>query len=269
MYPSREVFPSSPLALVATEIRFTDSARLRQQATLDKIAIALDKLLPVQGHQQQADVQVVVGGEHQIRTATGRLMRNRESTVAMTLFPDRLTYETTAYTEFDTFRADVLRCVHAVVDVGVAPAIQRIGLRYLDEIRLATPVPDPRDWGGWIDSRLVDQLNVGPADKSIRRAEGFVGYDLGEGRGLNFRFAALPSGAVVVPQTLVRPPFDNRDPFFVLDFDGYRDFKSPNATLLDANVVAITLDAVHGPAGATFQNAITDQARALFRTRRS
>jgi uncharacterized protein (TIGR04255 family) len=269
MYPQREVFPNSPLALVAAEIRFSDAPRLRQQDTLDIIAVALEGMLPVQSQQEHTlNVQVVAGQQPQVQFVSGRVMKNVASTAAMTLFPDRLTFETTSYAEFGPFRSDLLACAKALVEAHVTPAIQRIGLRYLDEIRTPeAPVTDARQWSDWIDSRLVDHLLIGPSEAPIVRAEGLIAYDLGGGRGLNFRFAALPSGAVVVSANLVRRPFQDNLPFFVLDFDGYQDFLSPTATLLDVDVVAKTLDAVHGPSGATFQNAITDKAREHFRAR--
>ncbi|MCH6472524.1 TIGR04255 family protein [Sinomonas terrae] len=270
MYPQREVFPNSPLALVAAEIRFTDAPRLRQQETLDGIAVALEHLLPIQvQHQQALNVQVVVPGQQpQVQFVSGRTMKNVASTSAMTLFPDRLAFETTDYTDFGSFREAVLACTSALVESRVTPAIQRIGLRYLDEIRVpSAPTIDAREWGEWIDNRLVDQLRLGPSDAPIVRAEGFISYDLTNRRGLNFRFAALQSGAVVVSSDLIRRPFSQELPLFVLDFDGYEDFTMQAATLLDVNVVARTLDAVHGPAGATFQNVITDKARDLFRER--
>lgn len=269
MYPNREIFPNSPLALVAAEIRFSDAPRLRQQSTLDAIAVVLEDILPVQAqHQQTINVQVVAGQAPQVQFTSGRMMKNLASTAAMTLFPDRLTFETTKYTEFDAFRSAVFACTTAVVEAHVTPAIQRVGLRYLDEIRVpSAPVTDARAWGEWIDSRLVDHLRIGPTDAPVARAEGLISYALSEHQGLNFRFAALPNGAVVVSSDLVRQPFEQELPLFVLDFDGYEEFTAPTATLLDADVVAKTLDAVHGPSGATFQTAITDKARELFRVR--
>jgi uncharacterized protein (TIGR04255 family) len=269
MYPMREVFPNSPLALVAAEIRFTDAPRLRQQATMDAIAVALEDILPVQApHEQTINFQMVAGQAPQVQVATGRIMKNVASTAAMTLFPDRLTFETTDYVEFDAFRSAMLACTTALVEAHVTPAIRRVGLRYLDEIRTpSAPVTDAREWGEWIDSRLVDHLLIGPAQAPITRAEGLITYDLKEGRGLNFRFAALPNGAVVMSTKLVRKPFEQNLPLFVLDFDGYEEFTAPTATLLDAAVVAKALDAVHSPSGETFQNAITNKARELFRMR--
>jgi len=267
--PKARSLPQPPLALVAAEIRFTDAPRLRQQSTLDAIAVALEDILPVQAqHEQAINVQMVAGQPPQVQVAAGRLMKDVASTAAMTLFPDRLTFETTAYAEFEAFRSAVLACTTALVEAHVTPAIQRVGLRYLDEIRVpSATVADARDWREWIDTRLVDHLLIGPTDAPITRAEGLISYDLSERQGLNFRFAALPNGAVVLSANLVRQPFEQDLPLFVLDFDGYEEFTAPTATLLDAGVVARTLDAVHGPSGATFQNAITDAAREIFRVR--
>lgn len=266
MYPKREVFPSSPLALVAAEIRFSDAPRLRQPETLDSIAVAVESLLPVHERVQGTVNIQVVNGQPQIQVATGRLMKNADSTSAMSVFPDRLSFETISYTEYATFKENVVACVQALVSAGVTPAIQRVGLRYLDEIRVPDPkVADARLWSDWVDASLVDHLHLGPDGTPVARADGTISYNLGDSRGLNFRFAALPHGAVVVPVNLARRPFAENVPFFVLDFDGYQDFTEPKATLLSTAAVVMTLDAVHGPAGETFQKAITDQARTLFR----
>lgn len=270
MYPKREVFPNSPLALVAAEVRFSDTPRLRQAETLDAIAVAVESTFPVHAQVEGGVNFQIVNGQPQIQVLAGRVMKNVDSTAAMSVFPDRLSFETTAYTEYAAFREHVVKCADALVSAGVTPAMQRVGLRYLDEIRVAdAKVSDARQWGDWIDRRLVDHLQLGPSEAPVSRAEGVIAYDLGDRKGLNFRFAALPVGAVVVTNNLVRKPFTEDVPFFVLDFDGYRDFAGPKATLLDASVVAVSLDAVHGPAGETFQNAITDQARELFRARTS
>ncbi|MGA8246347.1 MAG: TIGR04255 family protein, partial [Nocardioides sp.] len=247
-YANREVFPSSPLALVAAEVRFNDSPRLRQQSTIDAISMALESTLPVQG-QQQTDLNVAVraGGVPRVKVSQGRIMKDLKSTSAMTLTPDRMSFETTAYTEFSDFRQRVVTCCRALVDAGVTPALRRVGLRYIDEIRVPTDaVADAREWRTWIDARLVDHLLIGPADAAVPQTEGTILYSLGDRKGLNFRFAARPKGAVVSPATLVRRPFDADLPFFVLDLDGYQNFVGPDATLFSVEVVEKTLDSVHG-----------------------
>lgn len=265
-YPLREVFPSSPLALVAAEVRFNDSPRLRQQETIDAISIALEPVLPVQQQVQQQEIQVRSDGLPQVSQTNSRTFKNLSSTAIATLASDRLSLETTTYLHFPEFREQMLSCCRALVDAGVTPAIRRIGLRYIDEIRVPDAViSEIRDWSNWIDASLLGQLSLGPEGGTVVKAEGAVTFRLSGRLGLNFRFAAMPQGVVVSPAALVRPQFDQSQPFFVLDFDGYREFAGPDATLLSVDAVIQTLDAVHDPLGATFQASITDQARDIFR----
>ena len=67
-------------------------------------------------------------------------------------------YETTAYREFDDFRMGVTAVCEALIGANVRPALVRVGLRYIDEIRVPEPVTDARAWDKWIDSSVVSPL---------------------------------------------------------------------------------------------------------------
>lgn len=270
MYPNRERFPDSPLALVAAEVRFTDSARLRQQDTLDKVAIALEGRFPFAHSVQQSGLHLVVGGSATPAAATMpvtnmTVLTSSTNTESITLTSASVIYETTDYVEFTSLLDAVQQACQALIDAEVRPAIRRIGLRYIDEVRVPTAIADVRQWSEWIDRRLVDHVDVGPVRHPVRMTQGVTTYDLGDGKGLNFHFAALNQGAVVSPQILRRPRPAGSGPFFVLDYDGFQEFPGDVAVLLDPGVVRNSLEAVHAPAGEAFQNSITDKARELFR----
>jgi uncharacterized protein (TIGR04255 family) len=273
MYANREVFPNSPLALVVAEVRFTDSPRLRRQETLDAVAIALEERFPfarqltgVQfniknpgpGDSSQFQPPQIEQQHHQM------VLTNTSSTESITVGSSSIIYETTAYSEFDDLRTGVTSACEALISANVQPALVRVGLRYIDEVRAPEPVTDVRAWGKWVDRSLVGPLAIGPDDVAVRNAQGLVTFDLGDGKGLNFQYSALNQGAVVEPMFLKRRRFEP-GPFFVLDFDGFHDFSAEVAVPLDATVVADILSAVHAPAGAAFQRAITEDARTLFR----
>lgn len=264
MYPNREVFPEAPLALVAAELRFTDSARLRQQQTRDSVILALEERFPFAEPLEQAQFNIMPAAQPQIQQFSGVLLKNAASNESLTIMSASLTYETTAYSDFDDLLAAITSACDALIAADVVPALQRVGLRYIDEVRVPDPITDIRDWGKWIDNRLVAHLDVGTEDLTPTMSQGITTYDLGDGRGLNVRFAALNQGPVVVPQNLQHTTHD-AGPFFVLDFDGFQDFTGGVATPLDSQVVSKSLSTVHVPCGAAFQRSITDQARALFR----
>lgn len=267
MYPNREVFRNAPLALVAAEIRFTDAARLRQQQTKDEVTIALEERFPFAEPLQRGELTLSLGpgGAHpQIQERLGVVLKNGDSTESLTIMSESLTYETTAYTDFDDLLESVSAACDALVAAQVRPALQRVGLRYVDEVRVPETVADCRQWRRWIDGRLIDQLDVGPDNYPVTTMQSVCTYDLGDGKGLDFRCAALNQGPIVVPQFLKRPPIQS-GPFFVLDFDGFRDFTDQGAIPLSSHVVRETLSAVHVPCGTAFQQSITEEARVLFR----
>lgn len=267
MYPDREVFSESPLALVAAEIRFSDSARLRQQHTLDAIAIALEDLFPYAEPLQQTSLNfsLVPGAAQQVQQRAGVMLKNAAKTESLSLVSSALTYETTAYTTFHDLLKAVTAACSALVEANVRPAIERVGLRYIDEVRVPEPVTDGRQWARWINAPLIEHLSVGPEDSPVTVTQGVTTYDLGSQKSLNFRFAALNQGPVVMPAHLIPRREPQVGPFFVLDIDGYQEFAGQVAAPLDPEVVSKCLSAVHAPSGAAFQRAITEEARQLFR----
>jgi uncharacterized protein (TIGR04255 family) len=267
VYPNREVFANAPLALVAAEIRFTDAARLRQQQTKDEVTIALEQRFPFaqQLQESQITLNMALGSApSQVQERVGVVLSNAKSTETLTILSGSLIYETTAYAHFDALLEAVTAACDALEAAQVRPALQRIGLRYVDEVRVPEPVTDVRQWAKWIDGNLTSQLTVGPEGSPATAMQSASTYDLGDGKGLNIRSAALNQGSVVVPQFLKRPTIES-GPFFVLDFDGFHDFSGLEAVPLTSQVVREALSSVHVPCGSAFQRSITDEARALFR----
>ncbi|WP_410644984.1 TIGR04255 family protein [Amycolatopsis sp. lyj-346] len=264
MYANREIFAQSPLALVAAEIRFTDAARLRQQQTKDEVTIALEGRFPFAEPLHQTDFNLTSGASPQIQQRAGVVLKNTKSTETLTIMSESVTYETTSYVSFDKLLESVVAACEALAASKVKPALQRVGLRYIDEVRVPNKITDVRQWSRWIDHHLVDHLAVGPEGQTATMAQSVSTFDLGEGRGLNFRSAALNQGPIVVPQHLKREVQES-GPFFVLDFDGFQDFTQGQLVPLNPGIVRETLSAVHVPCGTAFQRSITDEARQLFR----
>lgn len=265
MYPNREAFSRPPVVLVTAQVLFTDSPRLRQQQNLDAIAIALESRLPF------AEQVTGMGAENpgpglppRMAPRTGMVLRNADNTESLTLTSSSLTFETTAYRDFDHFKTGLLTGCRALVAAGVRPALRRIGLRYINEIRVPEPVNNVRDWAPWIYPGVLGLVSVSADTVPVRAIQGAVAFDLGNGGGLNAGYAALNDGTVVNPQFLVRAPFP-AGPSFVFDLDGYCEFGLDVNVQLDEAVVADILSPVHGHIGAAFQRSITDKARSLFR----
>jgi uncharacterized protein (TIGR04255 family) len=265
MYPNREVFIQPPVVMVTAQALFIDSPRLRQPENLEALAAALQYRFPLA--EQVTSMGMAEAGPGlapQMVPQLGMVMRNAEATESLTVTSWSVTYETTAYRDFETFQAGLVEACHALVSLNIRPALQRIGLRYINEVRVPEPVTDVRHWAAWIDSAVLGALSVTPVEVPVRAAQGAVAFDLSNGGGLNVGYAAIPQGTVVTPQFLVRPPVPS-GPAFVIDIDGYFEFGEGVTMQLNNEVAGDILSSVHGPVGSAFQHTITDNARSLFR----
>jgi len=265
MYPDREHFAASPVALVTAELRFTDSPRLRQQDTLDTIAIACEHRFPIAEPVTAMAVEPTgPSAAPQLVARQSVVLRNAESTEALTLATTALTYETTAYRDFDDLAGVLDDACRTLITAGVAPALTRVGLRYINEVRVREPVSEVRAWSDWIDPGVLGALSVAPKGVPVRALQAAVSFDLGNGGGLQIGYAAVPQGSVVNHRFLKRPPFEP-GPFFAMDFDGFCEFGADQAKFLDPDLVARVLRGVHAPIGEAFQRSLTDNSRNLFR----
>lgn len=267
MYPNREVYANGPLALVTAEVRFTDSPRLRREETLNDIAIALEDRFPLTERLSNLNIeQVSGGGPPRVDQRNGLVMINEARTESLAIMPSSLSYETTDYAEFDALQTGIAAGCAALLDQHVRPALVRIGLRYIDEVRVPDHISDVRGWSKWIDERLIGGLSLGPEGTPVNQAQGLATFELGSGKYFNLQYAALPQGQAIDPPYLRRRYVVTQpEPFFVLDFDGYFEFGKEAAVRLDSQVVADILGEIHVPSGASFQRAITEEARQLFR----
>lgn len=264
MYSDREVFAHPPVVLVAAEIRFTDAPRLRQQETLDAVAIAFDQRFPLSTPLGGVGlVNAGPGAAPQLAQRQGVVLRNIESTESVTVTPSAVSYEATAYRGFKTVSDAVAGVCRTLTDLDVRPAITRVGLRYIDEIRVPEPPTELREWGRWVEPALLAPLAVGGDLPAVRGIQGATAFEVERGC-LNFRYAAFTQGASTIPSHLRRRQFVP-GAYFGLDFDGFAEFGADPATLLDAAVVTDLLPALHDAAATAFQRSITDEARALFR----
>ena len=265
MHPDREHFAVPPVALVTAELRFTDSPRLRQQDTLDAIAIACEHSFPIAEPITGMAVEPTgLGAAPQLVARQSVVLRNAESTEALTLTSNSLTYETTAYRDFDDLVGVVNDACRTLITAGVAPALTRVGLRYINEVRVREPMSEVRAWSDWIAPGVLGTLSVAPEGVPVRALQAAVSFDLGNGGGLQIGYAAVPQGSVVNHRFLKRPPFEP-GPFFGMDFDGFCEFSVDPAKFLDPDLVARVLRGVHGPISEAFQRSLTDNSRSLFR----
>jgi uncharacterized protein (TIGR04255 family) len=267
MYDRREVYSSAPLALVTAEVRYPYAPRLRQAETLDRIQLALEDELPIRKVEKRSSLEFTFeSGINKTKSVDVYRYLNRSSTLSAVISTEAFTIETTRYSDFSTFLELMIKVATAIADVKAVPAIERVGIRYIDEIRVPEEIKDASQWGNWVAPTLLPQVNpgIGP----LKGSQGVSLFETGDSTYLQFQYAAVDGAPIVQNSPLRRQNFPENGKFFVLDFDSYWQSKTPeDSKIFTINFLEETLRRLHQPTGKMFQAAITDRLRELFRGR--
>jgi len=263
MYEGREVYPNAPLAIVTAEIRFGYEPRLRNDSARDRFAEAVRGTFP-RLSAEQALTFTLSGPEGPRQTAEPQVRATRadqQATVSLNATALSLSMSGRAYVDYDASFAPLMDVVvNAVREAAGDVPVQRLGLRYIDEVR--RPVPTlGSDWSVWINSELLGATRA--LDDSVTAHRSVTTFARGGGRTVTFNAGQFDGGTVVDVTLPFSTKRDTPGPLFVIDVDSAWE---PEAhTSLDPATVAEILADLHAPVGGVFQWSITNAARAMFR----
>ena len=157
----------------------------------------------------------------------------------------------------------MLQAIAATTGITRIVGVERIGLRYINEIRVPDQVADASGWKGWIDDGIVSHLE--PITGYTAESSQTIIDLRGEGGRMVARYAALSGSGVVSDQPLRRRTPATVGPFFVIDTDSYRETSGEAMLECTTDALDPVLDELHEPVGELFQRTITDRSRKLFR----
>ena len=259
LYAGREVYANAPLELVAAEIKFTYVPSLARDRGRESFAGELRDLTPVPKLEKFHTLSFgptnegTQGEQEQFR------LLNRDSTLSVVLDPQRVVIETTRYSSFDDFRVIVDRAVGALAQNHDIAGVERIGLRYIDEIRVPVEIKSARDWYGWVDDRLLAALDVRPDDLA-ETLQTVIEYRTQNERILRFRFGSINGPSLVGDEPLRKRRKYAPGPYFLLDLDSFWQ-ATEQTPAFDGTEVMRIIDSLHLPTGETFAASITEQLK--------
>lgn len=216
-----EVWPNAPLALVAVEVRFpAEGTGPFRAPVLRAIRDLVDDSWVLEGAKQQTlDLAVGPAGVQQTNYSVENLtpIMARDRTHSVTVRPESLTVETTRYEGYEGFRSLVGSSFAAVEQVLQPQGATRLGLRYIDEIRVPSLEGD-NPWDAWLDRSLL-----APRGKGLRTKgwTGAVQYDVSDDRSLVLRYGPSDGPVVNPPGPLRRSSLAASGQIFFLDFDSF------------------------------------------------
>ncbi|MCX5601602.1 TIGR04255 family protein [Streptomyces phaeochromogenes] len=252
----REIYPNPPLALSVVELRHTETTALTDadQASLKAF---LSDTFPLARPARRINVTMSAAGVNQEQLVDPRYM-TRDNSASITYRKGSIVVETTRYERRSTLRELLHQAVEARQKVAPADGIERIGIRYINEVR-APEIEGPADWKKWITPALTSigdlKPETGPGAQSWQGMAVFGGTHSGTllRHGIFEGYAVDPGGDL---RRVTPPP----GPFFLVDLDSFWVPEGETPTL-DWDNIESHFDGTALRAYSLFEQLITDQYR--------
>ncbi|MGW4227261.1 TIGR04255 family protein [Streptomyces bauhiniae] len=252
---NREIYTNAPLALTIVELRHTTSPRL-SEADKAGLKALLANAFPIYRPAQQVEITLTNSGATETRAPCPRFM-TRDFTEAITFRDDAIVVETTRYKRRSALRELLQLAVEARQKVSPVDGIERLGIRYVNEIRVPN-LEGPTGWQHWISGALTNIASIRTADTATQSWQGMAVFG-NASRGVALRHGNF-EGYAVEPAGDLRRPAPAPGPFYLLDLDAYW-VPEGDVPQLDWGNVEENFNAVGLSAYELFQELITDDYR--------
>lgn len=256
---TREIYPNAPVVLVAVEARHPEVPALSQgeQSELKRL---LEKHFPLPQPVRTMNFAGALGGAPTVIDQVVPRFAARDQTTAVTFGTQSVTVETTSHKSFETLSQLVGIAVEARQQVAKVDGLLRLGLRYVDEIRVPDLDGGASDWSAWVDPSLLALSSVG-ADLGLRTQgwEGATVFDRGEGRQVIVRYGPR-EGFALAPGGPLQRPTPAPGPFFLLDIDSFWASAGEVPEFTSTLVCARSAD-LHEPVWQLFERLISDRLK--------
>lgn len=173
-------FAENALKVVVGQVTFPVSYRLAAPGAMPRVQDALAGDYPISlPPTPQMTVSFAPGVAPVVSPAESPAQfADVSKTHIVTVGRDTASLETTAYTRWADFRAAFERLLHLVAAEARPPQVNRLGLRFVDEV----PVRDARtidDWARFIDASLLGSEASPARDGRVTRTIQHVAIDMG------------------------------------------------------------------------------------------
>lgn len=254
VYPRIEL-AESPIALALCQLKFPEKYSVHDKAVVGKFQDAIDKKYPVPS---EGIIQnITLGGSldrpgiESQNTSTAPLweFRDPEAKWLVSLSSSQLSLECREYDGFDSFTDRFREIVQALIATIRPTTITRLGVRYVNEVRVPSINPVPENT---IRAELLGPLLQEPFRGAARHSQSYINLGYGDAQ-VNFQYGVIAGGTTIAP---IPGQEVSSEPFILLDFDVYKEFK---ATALNANNVINDVEDFHDIISRLFRWSVTDE----------
>lgn len=284
--------PVHPLAYVVLELRIPFSPRLASQPAVEELVGDLREL-PVLREEARHTLYPTEDGGVEMRPVSGWRMSDLESTRSLIVTATSLTYECTRYAGFERFSADIDRWLASVEKVGAPVGYDRLGLRYVNEVRPVHRHSEFADWAGimspnYINSLLdaqhavraaclktpevtspipasgqdlQDVVDESPTNCTLVNTQTSLSFMLPDNAGMTLKLGNRDGSGVIGNAPLKRYQLPEPGPFFVVDFDGFWPATGTDIRPFERAEILARVAQVHEPMRSAFGWATTSEYR--------
>lgn len=255
-----DAYPNAPLVLAAFEARHGVTPPMtaaQDRAVRDR----LGHLLPAVSRIQAVDAAAPLHPDGSVRAETVPRFTSRDRTVAVTFRSTGLVVEMSEYVGWSGFSQVIQLALEArELDAETPSSLDRVGLRYIDEIR----VPDVEGqsasaWCGWVDDSLLGPVQAGrELGFAQGGSQGLVSFRTPAGTDLVLRYGAR-EGFAVDPNGELRRRTSSTGAYFLLDIDSF--WTPEELPSFSTGHVMDVAHALHSPVRGLFERVITDRLR--------
>lgn len=259
-------FTNPPLALTILEIRYPELSEGIQKRQHLELRESIRDDLPLQENFTEDNVEFAVGpggGSSSRQRTTYPRFTTRDRTTAMLAREAALVIETSTYAGWEQhFRPLIMRLLTAFNRSFTPDGVTRIGLRYIDEIRIPGIDESPGEWTDYVAENLLAAADVEFVPETLTPTtwQGVVQYGTESGSRMTVRYGPREGYAVNPKGTTRRLDPPPPGLFFLLDIDSFwegTDLVPP----FEVDWILNTCDSIHKPTREFFRAATTDKLR--------
>jgi uncharacterized protein (TIGR04255 family) len=212
------------LAQVICQIRFSPVLRIRQDDAVIGFQESIRHTYPRYGKQQGMQVLLTPTGiQQQTSDDTQHRFEDTDGVFRVVLAPDFIALETTGYSDIDEFAARIATLAAAVQEHYAPVEIQRVGLRFINELRF-TAADAKTEMLDAITPMLLGAAGASELLDVVQGSQQVLELH-GEDRRMLVRHGLQPGGTTVDPTALAAgaQPMELSQPFYLLDIDVFAD----------------------------------------------
>jgi uncharacterized protein (TIGR04255 family) len=250
--PDRIVFERPPVVLTIFQVRFSNLSEITEQSYIESFKRSVQKEYPIFSPLKQTGVQfdALSGQALPLETNHWRFADEKENW-AVVLAADFLALETRRYEHFEDFLSRLRFVLDALVK-HIRPKVGiRLGLRYVNEIRLGT-----ESLSSVVRQELLGPLSVSGFEEYTAQSFQDITLGFSEDQAIQIRHGLFPDGSAVPPRPKELPP---TGPFYLLDFDAYRTFSGPARLKMDTDIIHNYVKEYHDDIEKLFRWSITKE----------